>query len=165
SIQCPMPATQWTHGPVSRVTLTASVESSQPLRAMFSPTHGATIERRGMQKATARVKAADWAGDDDFRLCWVADKDDLGLRVLTYREEGEEDGYFMLLGNPTGGDDKPIDKDVLFVLDTSGSMRGEKIEQARAAIDYCVAHLKAGDRFNIVTFGTDVESFREGPVA
>src|SRR5207253_733223 len=78
SIQCPMPATQWTHGPVSRVTLTASVESSEPLRAMFSPTHGAAIERSGMQKATARVKAADWVGDDDFRLCWVADKDDLG---------------------------------------------------------------------------------------
>jgi Ca-activated chloride channel family protein len=165
SLQCPMPATQWTHAPVSRVTLTASVESAQPLRAMFSPTHSATIDRSGLAKATVRVKAADWAGDDDFRLCWVADKDDLGLRVLTYREEGEDDGYFMLLGNPTGGGEKPIDKDVLFVLDTSGSMRGEKMEQARAAIDYCVTHLNAGDRFNIVTFGTQVESFREAPVA
>ncbi len=165
SLDCPMPATRWTHGPVPRVTLTASVESTQPLRAMFSPTHSAAIERSGLQKATVRVKAADWAGDDDFRLCWVADKDALGLRVLTFREEGEDDGYFMLLANPTGSDEKPIDKEVLFVLDTSGSMRGEKMEQARAAIDYCVTHLNAGDRFNIVTFGTEVESFREAPVA
>jgi Ca-activated chloride channel family protein len=132
---------------------------------MFSPTHSAQIDRGELQKATVRVKATDWAGDDDFRLCWVADKDALGLRVLTYREEGEDDGYFMLLGNPTGGDDEPVAKDVLFVLDTSGSMRGEKMEQARAAIDHCVSQLKSGDRFNIVTFGSEVQSFREAPVA
>jgi len=51
------------------------------------------------------------------------------------------------------------------VLDTSGSMRGEKIEQARAAIDYCLEHLNPGDRFNVVTFGTDVRGFRDDLVA
>ncbi len=51
-------------------------------------------------------------------------------------------------------------KDVLFVMDTSGSMRGEKIEQARAALDYCIQHLDRTDRFNIVTFGTDVKTFK-----
>jgi Ca-activated chloride channel family protein len=164
SLQCPTPVTHWASGPVGRLTLTATIASRQPLRAMFSPTHNAAVERDGLHKATARVKANDWAGTDDFRLCWVAAKDDLGLRVLTYREEGEEDGYFMLLGNPTGGGEKPVDRDVFFVLDTSGSMRGEKMEQARAAIDYCVTQLKPGDRFNIVTFGTDVETFQAGPV-
>ena len=44
-------------------------------------------------------------------------------------------------------------------------MRGEKIEQCRAAIDYCLTQLSQGDRFNIVTFGTDVESFKEDPVS
>src|SRR5262249_24386296 len=53
------------------------------------------------------------------------------------------------------------DKDVVFVLDTSGSMRGEKIEQARSAIDYCLEHLNTGDRFNVITFGTTVTSFRD----
>jgi Ca-activated chloride channel family protein len=72
----------------------------------------------------------------------------------------------MLLGNPTGNEseEKVMDKDVVFVLDTSGSMRGEKIEQARAAIEYCIGQLNPGDRFNIITFGTDVDSFREAPV-
>ena len=69
----------------------------------------------------------------------------------------------MLLGNPTGsaGPEQVVDKDVLFVLDTSGSMRGEKIEQARSAIDYCLNHLNRGDRFNVITFGTEVRSFRD----
>jgi Ca-activated chloride channel family protein len=68
----------------------------------------------------------------------------------------------MLLGNPTGAAvEKAVEKDIVFVLDTSGSMRGEKIEQARSAIDYCLDHLNRGDRFNVITFGTTVLSFRD----
>src|SRR5262249_53664445 len=118
-------------------------------------------------EATATVKADRWSGFDDFRLYWVADKDDLGLRVLAYRGSAREDGFFMLLGNPTGtaANEVVADKDVIFVLDTSGSMRGEKIEQARSALDYCLEHLTRGDRFNIITFGTDVTTFRDEPVS
>jgi Ca-activated chloride channel family protein len=167
SLECPMPATAWAKGPVARLSLTATLHSGEPLRAIFSPTHNATVERSGPVEATVRVKADQWSGDDDFRLLWVADRDDLGLRVLAHRAEGDDDGYFMLFGNPTGSDDdrSRIDKDVLFVLDTSGSMRGEKIEQARAAMDYCLQQLNPGDRFNVITFGTEVESFRHGLVA
>ena len=87
-----------------------------------------------MPPATATVKADRWTGLDDFRLYWAADTDALGLRVLAYRATDKEDGYFMLLGNPAGAAaERAVLKDVLFVMDTSGSMRGEKIEQARAA--------------------------------
>ena len=44
-------------------------------------------------------------------------------------------------------------------------MRGEKIEQARAAIEYCLSHLNPADRFNVIAFGTQVRAFREGPVS
>src|SRR5208283_1658788 len=135
----------------------------EPLRSIFSPTHNAAIQRKDLHEATASVRADRWSGQDDFRLYWVADKDDLGLRVLSYRAPGKEDGYFMLLGNPTGaaGAERVADKDVVFVLDTSGSMRGEKIEQARSALDYCLEHLNRGDRFNVITFGTTVRNFRD----
>jgi Ca-activated chloride channel homolog len=166
SLICPMPASSWTRGPVERLALTVNLRTKDPLRTVFSPTHNATIVRKGLSEATATVRADRWTGLDDFRLFWVADKDDLGLRVLAYRGEGKEDGFFMLLGNPTGAAaKKAVDKDVVFVLDTSGSMRGEKIEQARSAIDYCVEHLNPGDRFNIITFGTAVSSFRNDLVA
>ena len=166
SLRCPTPVTVWADGPAARLTATVTVQDSRPLRAMFSPSHDATVQRDGLYKATARVKADRWSGEEDLRLCWVADKDDLGLRVLAYRDAENGEGYFMLLGNPTGSasDDRTIAKDVVFVLDTSGSMRGEKIEQARAAIEYCLENLNAGDRFNIVTFGTEVRSFRDALV-
>ena len=82
--------------------------------------------------------------------------------MLAFRNSAKEDGFFMLIGNPTGAAaDKAVEKDVVLVLDTSGSMRGEKIEQARSALDYCLEHLNAGDRFNVITFGTAVRSFRD----
>jgi Ca-activated chloride channel family protein len=165
SYVCPMPATTWSAGAVDRLSLTATVTSDKPLRALFSPSHTAAVERDGLAKAVVRVKADNWRGRDDFRLCFVADEDDLGLRMMAYRPDPNEDGYFLLLGSPTGSvrNKKAVPKDVLFVLDASGSMRGEKIEQARAAVEYCLGRLNEPDCFNIVTFGTEVTAFRGAP--
>ena len=167
SYECPMPATDFALGPVARLSVNAAVRSDKPIRAMFSPTHDTSIERKGLNEAKVRVAADNWFGGGSFRLLYVADDAPLGLRVLAHRAEGETEGYFMVIGNPTGsaGKDKVIEKDVLFVLDTSGSMRGEKIGQARSAIEYCLKNLNEGDRFNIVTFGTEVKTFRSGLVA
>jgi Ca-activated chloride channel family protein len=163
---CPTPAAACVHTPVERLSINVSLRTKEPLRTVFSPTHQTAVQRKGLTEATATVRADRWSGLDDFRLYWVADKDDLGLRVLAFRSSPKEDGYFMLLGNPTGAAaEKAVEKDVVFVLDTSGSMRGEKIEQARSALDYCLEHLNKGDRFNVITFGTTVRSFRDDLVA
>ena len=164
-ISCPMPASAWNKAPVERLTLNVQLSTKEPLRSVFSPTHIATVQRKGLNEATATVKADHWSGMDDFRLFWVADKDDLGLRAIAYKGSDKEDGFFMLIGNPTGAAaERVVEKDVILVLDTSGSMRGEKIEQARSALDYCLDHLNKGDRFNVITFGTEVSSFRNEPV-
>jgi len=161
--ECPVPESGLSIGPVGRLTLTASVRDAKPLRSVFSPSHPAEIERDGLHEATVRVAADNWLGGGAFKLIYVADEGPLGLRVLAHRGDGENEGYFMLIGNPTGSPEgeKGIEKDVLFVLDASGSMRGEKMEQARSAIEYCLKNLNPGDRFNVITFGTEVHSFRE----
>ena len=162
-LDIPMPATAWTKAPVSKLALTVHLNEEQPIRTIFSPTNNITIDRDGLNKAVIRVRADKWSGAEDFRMLYVADKDDLGLRALTFRDDKDEDGYFMVVANPTGlpAGVKPIEKDVVFVMDTSGSMRGEKIEQARAAIEYCLGQLNKGDRFNIITFGTKVANFKK----
>ena len=130
-LTCPMPAPSYAAGPVERVTVNVHLSNKQALRSIFSPTHTTTITRKSPTEATATVKADRWTGMEDFRLFWAADSDPLGLRVLAYRAKEGEDGYFMLLGNPTGAAvERAIQKDVILVLDTSGSMRGDRIEQA-----------------------------------
>ena len=66
----------------------------------------------------------------------------------------------MLLASMGGDDRVPVQpKDVVFVVDRSGSMEGQKIEQAREALLYCLQHLGPEDRFNVVSFSGSVESF------
>jgi Ca-activated chloride channel family protein len=82
---------------------------------------------------------------------------------VTHRSS-DEDGYFMLLAAPdaTIAPQEIAAKDVVFVFDTSGSMAGEKIEQARKALLNLLGNLNPNDRFNIVTFSSDVRTFRDG---
>lgn len=150
-----------------RLTAEFTLATAAPLRAVFSPTHEVTVQRDGLRRAVVRAKSGAGPGAAELRLFWVADADDLGLRVLASRPERDEDGYFLLLGNPTGSatPESVLPKEVVFVLDTSGSMRGEKLEQARAAIEYCLGQLAADDTFNVVAFGTKVTPFRPAPVA
>lgn len=78
---------------------------------------------------------------------------------MTYREHAA-DGYFLLLASPGAAGPKPpvTPKDIVFVLDTSGSMAGNKLTQAKKALEFCVENLNAGDRFDIVRFSTEAES-------
>src|SRR5438445_5299203 len=70
-----------------------------------------------------------------------------------------EEGYFELR-DPPGSEvkhTKVMPKDVAFVLDTSGSMAGAKLEQAKKALQFCVENLNESDRFEIMRFATEVE--------
>jgi Ca-activated chloride channel family protein len=81
--------------------------------------------------------------------------------LLTYRESATDDGFFMLLVQPpvTLPDDQIIAKDVIVVLDQSGSMFGDKWDQARKAAEYVLQHLNPVDRFNVVLFSTGERLF------
>jgi Ca-activated chloride channel homolog len=161
--RCPMPSSEFSRKPVDRVILTANIENEEPLHSIFSTSHDIKVSRDGDRKAKAQLSVDGYAQKDAFQLLLAADRDPLGARLITHRAEGEEDGYFMLLAHPCGDAlGKPIEKDVILALDVSGSMRGEKMEQARSAIEYCLDHLNPGDRFNVIAFGTAVQTFREG---
>jgi Ca-activated chloride channel family protein len=102
--------------------------------------------------------------DDDFELYYTVTPEDIGLNLLSYKEAGE-DGFFMLLVAPSVEVDEVIAKDVILVLDTSGSMEGEKMAQAQEAARYVVGHLNEGDRFNIVPFSTGVRLYQNDLVS
>src|SRR5207244_12116176 len=79
------------------------------------------------------------------------------LSLITHKPAGE-DGYFLLLAAPTTAKEtKPTPKDVVFVVDTSGSMAGPKLQQAKKALEFCVENLNNEDRFEIVRFSRSEE--------
>ena len=85
------------------------------------------------------------------------------MNLLTFKQGGE-DGFFLLLAAPKVEVDQNqvVSKDVIAVIDTSGSMDGDKIEQAKSALRYILDHLNPEDRFNVIRFSTGVEAYASG---
>ena len=104
---------------------------------------------------------SEWTPDNNFRLYLSGGEGLIDTRLLSYREDGE-DGYFGLLFAPIVELDESIARDVVLVLDRSGSMEGEKMEQAIAAAEYVLGNLGADDRFAIVDFSRYIGTFDEG---
>jgi Ca-activated chloride channel family protein len=147
-------------------TLTVNIKSKLPIRNLYSPTH--TIAGRAKGKtAIASFEKSGFSLADDFALYWQVADEDVGVTVLSTNEDADGAGYFMLLASPKDGfrDKEIIGKRVSFVVDTSGSMAGDKMDRTKAALDYCVSQLGGDDLFNVITFGGYVETFEERMVA
>ncbi len=139
----------------------ARIESKVPIKTIYSPSHVVSISRKGDNEAVVGFEEERVMLDRDFSLYYSLSEKDFGLSLMSHRTSG--DGYFMLMIAPKNvvDEDQIIKKDVCFVMDTSGSMSGDKIKQTKAALLFCIENLNKGDRFNIVRFATDVNPFKE----
>src|ERR1035441_9380060 len=154
----PLNTEKFSAKPIRNVGVKVDLESKRPLKSIYSPSHSVEVKRRSANRATAGYEATDVQPDTDFALYFAPEQDEIGVNLLTHRQNSE-DGYFLLLASP-GVDVKEkqvVTKDVAFVLDTSGSMAGKKLEQAKKALQFCVENLNDSDRFEIIRFSTEVE--------
>ena len=145
-------------------TFTASLKSKTPIRSVYSPTHTLGVSRKSENEAVAGMESG--AGFDiskDLDLYYSVSDKAIGLSMLSFRSNQEEPGYFLALISPRTEvkADEVVAKRVTFVVDTSGSMMGDRIKLARDAIKYCVQRLNPKDEFNVVRFSTDVETLFE----
>jgi len=153
----PLNTEKFSAKPVKNVSVKVEVKSDRSLKTIYCPSHSVDIKRDGAKNATVGYEANDVTPDTDFSLYFAPEKSDIGVNLLTYRH-GDEDGYFLLLASPgTEVKEKVLPKDVAFVLDTSGSMAGKKLEQAKKALQFCIENLNDNDRFEIIRFSTEVE--------
>jgi len=148
--------------PVESLAVTVNIGASEAIRTVYSPTHQADISRPDATHAVSKLTLHDVASPDDFRLLYSTDSSPVGLNVISYKPDDKEDGYFALLatpGTPTGEAPK-IAKTTIFLCDRSGSMAGEKIAQAKSALQFLLRQLGPADTFNIVAYDSEVEVFR-----
>ncbi len=154
----PLNTEKFSAKPIHDVSVRVELGTKRPLKTIYSPSHAVEVKRDGPNRATIGYEAANVRPDTDFALYFAPEQDEVGLNLLTYKKPGE-DGYFLLLASP-GMDVKErqvVAKDIVFVLDTSGSMSGKKIQQAKKALEFCVDNLNDGDHFELVRFSTEVE--------
>lgn len=146
--------------------VTAVIKSQHSVQNVYSPTHALAMTRTNDHEVTVKFEKDQALLDKDFQLFYSVSDKDVGLTALTHRAVSTEPGHFLLLLSPRVelAKDQYIPRDVVLVLDTSGSMRGVKMDQARRALKYCLDNLKAKDRFAIVQFATAVNLYRDNLV-
>ncbi|MCA8946204.1 MAG: VWA domain-containing protein, partial [Planctomycetes bacterium] len=115
------------------------------------------IIRKGEKEAVIGMELKDNQPGTDFELFYGYADGAVSANVMSYRE-GDKPGYFLALLTPKVklSEDEILPKDVIVVLDTSGSMDEDgKIDQARKALKFLVNKLNDKDRFALITFSTE----------
>ena len=149
-------------------TIAANITSTSPLRTIYSPTHDIDVVRESETVAVVGLEQQHADLERDFVLYLSTSEDDVGVDLLTFDSDGRgsEDGYFLMVVAPRLENEGEVPaKAVTFVIDTSGSMAGEKLEQAQTTLRYCINRLRPEDQFNVVRFSTASRSLFENLTA
>ncbi len=148
--------------PLEKVAIQVEVKTSQPIRTVYSPSHPVDVEQSNPNEFTASYEANNILPDTDFALYYSLGETE-AFHLFTYRDpmdQADPDGFFLLLLAPKPEvDEQPIPKDILLVLDRSGSMEGEKFQQAQQALRYILQHLNPDDRFYLSAFSSNYEAY------
>ncbi|MBS0657454.1 MAG: VWA domain-containing protein [Verrucomicrobia bacterium] len=164
----PLNTEKFSAAPLKNLSIEVEAKLDRAYGSVYSPSHAVKVtSEAGGKRFRASFEASNLRPDTDFELLFAAPVKGTGeapLSLLAYRDPlgaADDDGYFVLFAAPpvgAGGKAQPAPKDVVFVLDTSGSMNGPKIEQARKALSFCVNNLNAGDRFDLIRFSSENEA-------
>lgn len=160
----PLNTEKFSSRPLSDVSVKVTVDAGGPVGSFYSPSHRIDVPKDLSGPVTVGWEDRNVTPDRDFLLYWRPTRKDVGVSVVAHRDAAADpEGTFLLVLSPTDGEEsaKTMPKDVVFVVDTSGSMAGKKMEQARAALRYCLRSLRAEDRFALVPFSTEPRPFRD----
>jgi Ca-activated chloride channel family protein len=137
------------------------LSSFERIGSVYCPTHEIKSERKNEKSMKITYFERNVKPTEDLILNFTRQKSDFGFHLLSYREPGDGDGYFVgILSPPLESGSRTFNKNLIFILDSSGSMRGDKIRQAKEALRFCLLGLNPGDRFNIIDYDDNVKPYR-----
>jgi len=144
---------------VEEVKLDVKLNSKQGLRTIWSPSHEINVEKSSDNKAKVAYLAKNTVPEKDFVLYYSVSDKEISANLVSHKLPGE-DGFFLLTVTPPVTAPKVIGKDIVLIVDTSGSMQGDKIQQSKKALRYMIGALHPEDNFAILQFNTDVDAFK-----
>ena len=156
----PLNTEKFSAKPIQSVSVSVEIKSKKAIKSVYSPSHDVDVHRADDNTAKLGYEASKVKPDRDLVVYYTVSDEDFGLNLLAHQED-DEDGFFILLIAPKHevASEEVIEKDIIFVLDKSGSMKGDKLKQAKGALRFCIQSLNEGDQFGIIAFSTDVDEF------
>jgi Ca-activated chloride channel family protein len=145
-------------GAAASASFRMQVDSGARFGDPYSPTHRLSTTRSDNR---IELTLAETSARGDLELFLPLARSLVGMSLVTSQPIGE-DGFFMLLLAPGRSETPSVRRDLVAVLDVSGSMSGDKLEQAKAALAQLLGTLRSGDRFRVVTFGSSVRRYATG---
>ncbi|MBS1875971.1 MAG: VWA domain-containing protein [Acidobacteria bacterium] len=146
------------------LSLQVTLDPGMPIAALESPTHMVDIARPDPRHATLKLKDLNTIPNKDFILRYALSG--AGIQDATLAHADRRGGYFMLVLQPPArvAPSEITPKEIVFVIDTSGSMMGFPIEKAKEAMKLALDGLHPRDTFNLITFSGDEHILFPKPV-
>lgn len=147
--------------------INATIQSRERIATVYSPSHPISWKRDAKTgDVNVRVQGDATAEPGAFRMSWLPDNGGINGTVYGYPPVQNERGYFLLL--LSASDKVPAEKtqkrEVTVVIDRSASTRGKRLAEVQKVTNTVLKNLRAGEKFNIVTYNQGVAQFAKGPV-
>jgi Ca-activated chloride channel family protein len=157
-------ATDSRDDPGHRISIEMVIEAGVPIQGIASNTHEIVVDRHTASKFFVRLKNDGEIPNRDFRLSYKTAGTKIEDAIVAHKSG--ESGFFTLILQPPDrvmpADTMP--KEIVFVMDTSGSMSGFPIDKAKEAMNLTLDHLNPSDTFNLITFAGETDILFERPV-
>jgi Ca-activated chloride channel homolog len=155
------------NAPINPTAITVHLQAGFPLGDVRSHHHAVKVESPDAGTRIIRLAEGPVPADRDFELTWkpAAEK---APSVGLFREHvGDADYLLAFVTPPSVGEaeQKPLPREVIFVIDNSGSMGGTSIVQAKASLLYALGRLQPNDRFNVIRFDDTMDVLFDSPIA
>ncbi len=148
------------------LSIAVNLDAGLPLREVTSPLHPIDVEKQGVKRAKIKLRDVASLPNKDFILRYKVAGEEVQSGVIAYAPSGNDGGYFTLILQPPNAPkaDEIAPKEMVFVIDQTGSQQGWPIEKAKETMSYCIQNLNPGDTFQLIGFTTEVFPCFKAPV-
>lgn len=161
SYKLPFDVSSWQQSQLETVSVVVDITDQKEIVQLQSSSHDIYAEKLNEKSWRAVFEKNNFLPVGDFTLNYEVKAEKMAANFLTTRPDPEKDGYFLLMLSPAEmvtTTDIAV-RDIVFVVDTSGSMSGSKMLQTQKAFNFFVSRLNEQDRFGIVAFESQVNSW------
>lgn len=139
------------------ISIDVNIDSGVPISGINSKVHEVNIAQRGLTAAQISLTDKDTLPNKDFVLSWDVASDAVKSGYLTYKPSTTADGYFTLMVMPPKRvkPDQIQPKEMIFVIDCSGSQSGKPLDKCKETMRYIIEHMNANDTFQIIAFSNE----------
>ncbi|KDA03178.1 marine proteobacterial sortase target protein [Hyphomonas oceanitis] len=152
-------------GNANPLTLNVSLDAGFPVGKLESTYHPMDTEWSGNGAANLTLSSGSTYANRDFELTWTPKASKAPSAALFTETIGGEPYYLLMVTPPVAAQSAPPPpREITFIIDTSGSMGGESIRQARDSLALAIARLKPEDRFNVIEFNSVTHALFDHPL-